>query len=1291
MNRYIIQLAQEFVTCFFIDITTTILARIGSNRRSPNSYLTSDQKQPLYRCEAKYFNGALGKTVIFKDLSVTTYSVDTWEVFTKRFLDRFNLFFEKDTLRKDILDTKVRRSEGFKTQVAAKSMNDCLFKLCYDSASSDEEENITTTGAQCMEDGSDSDEEGVQILNELTISSIYLLSTPTEEQNMVNNYNFNPTSLFQINNMEHRVLSSVNDPLTFDVNEESSAPKTLDYFRAYMLEVEVEEHRIYGLLDTGAFRSFMDAGLFTTMKETYPDRIKSVIRVQPIDVGIAISKKSFRADTSIVFECRIGGINFDLSALIMPNLTNGLVIGRDFFLRHVRSIHLEKKELEMKETNNNIPYLSCICHTVDVHIGHEDKFDEAVIYKGGPKILIERKSEEEIDRILNGLTSEQDKVLRDLISQFPQVFSTDGRIGLCNKYVHKFKLKDDFTLLGRPFVVTKKDFPAVKAEVDKWLEIGTIRPSSSPHRVPLVIVKKANGKVRPCGDFREFNRHLLAQNNQVPRIEELRLQYSGCKYFTTLDFNSGFLQIQLHEESIPYCAFVFNSQAYEWTRVPFGTADSMSAFVGAMNIVLRDMDTFCKAYVDDLIIYSRTYKDHLQHIQQVLTRIGEADMTVAEDKCNWAQPHVKFLGFIISEKGVEPNPEKVASIRSYPVPKCKREFLSFLGMINYFRSFIPRCAEISKILIEISKANVKFKWTEEAQKAFEELKNILANAILQSHPDFDKPFYLFTDASIKGIAGIIYQIVDEDLMQLCPVACASRVLNKAEENYPIYELEFLAVIFTLKKYYYMLAGANIYLHTDNVVIKFLRLHPELSKRMQRWLIYFNQFNIYVQHIKGNTNVVADALSRFHQIYLGKEKYEVLYFGQVVTDKVRDELNWLCKYQTEDETLQDRIRKFPNEYSTNTKGVIMRRIRGEYKICIPEPLVNRVIEHYHLYFGHIGAVKLLHQLQAIYTWPGMYRTISVYVIRCELCNLCKPNRKKVLKIYANTYRTEVNDRVAVDAFGPLPKTDDGYSYIIVIMDIFSRYTRLVPVKEISAKTSIKAVNKYIVDVGTPKSIISDNARNFDCAEWRDHWSQKNIQVHYACPYFAGANPVERVMATISETLRVYLLGVEHWEWKNWIQDVQDKINWTQHSVTRKEPALLMGKKRQYDRFAAYCGYKDKGTILLENHIAEARRNQQIYVNRLKRVWKRYNFDEVKLQVGDEVYIKRVVLSEKGAGVSKKLSNVYSGPYLIHAPLFDNSYLLLDPDTNKVLKKLQNIRNLKYSYQRLPSCLTSRRDE
>src|SRR6266576_2267324 len=164
MNRYIIQLAQEFVTCFFIDITTTILARIGSNRRSPNSYLTSDQKQPLYRCEAKYFNGALGKTVIFKDLSVTTYSVDTWEVFTKRFLDRFNLFFEKDTLRKDILDTKVRRSKDFKAQVAAKSMNDCLVELCYNSASSDDEEESTTIfGAQCVDDSSDSDEEGIQI------------------------------------------------------------------------------------------------------------------------------------------------------------------------------------------------------------------------------------------------------------------------------------------------------------------------------------------------------------------------------------------------------------------------------------------------------------------------------------------------------------------------------------------------------------------------------------------------------------------------------------------------------------------------------------------------------------------------------------------------------------------------------------------------------------------------------------------------------------------------------------------------------------------------------------------------------------------------------------------------------------------------------------------------------------------------------------------------------------------------------------------------------------------------
>src|SRR6266550_6604620 len=368
----------------------------------------------------------------------------------------------------------------------------------------------------------------------------------------------------------------------------------------------------------------------------------------------------------------------------------------------------------------------------------------------------------------------------------------------------------------------------------------------------------------------------------------------------------------------------------------------MSAFVGAMNIVLKDLQDFCRAYVDDIIIFSKSLEEHFAHIEIVLTRIREAGMTVAEEKCHWAKPSVKFLGFVISDQGIVPNPDKVISIKNFPEPRCRRDVSSFLGMVNYFRAFIPRCAEISKPLTELTKLNTKFPWTDEAQEAFDKLKDSLVNVIMQSHPNFNKPFYVFTDASTKGIAGIVYQVEDEDQLILKPIACASRVLTKAEEKYPIYELEFLAVIYTLKKYYYMLAGANIYLHTDNVVIKFLRLHPELSKRMQRWLIYFNQFNIYVQHIKGNTNVVADALSRFHQIYLGNEKHEILYFGQVVTDKVRDELNWLRKYQTEEEILQEGIRKFPDEYSTNSKGVIMRRLRGDFKICIPEPLVDRVI-------------------------------------------------------------------------------------------------------------------------------------------------------------------------------------------------------------------------------------------------------------------------------------------------------------------------------------------------------------
>src|SRR6266576_6457078 len=156
----------------------------------------------------------------------------------------------------------------------------------------------------------------------------------------------------------------------------------------------------------------------------------------------------------------------------------------------------------------------------------------------------------------------------------------------------------------------------------------------------------------------------------------------------------------------------------------------MSAFIGAMNIVLRDLQDYCRAYVDDIIIFSKTLEEHFRHIETVLTHIREAKMTIAEEKCNWAKQSVRFLGFIISDQGIEPNPDKVSSIRGFLEPRCRRDVSSFLGMINYFRTFIPRCAEISKPLTELTELNTKFPWTDEAQEAFDKLKDSLVNVIM---------------------------------------------------------------------------------------------------------------------------------------------------------------------------------------------------------------------------------------------------------------------------------------------------------------------------------------------------------------------------------------------------------------------------------------------------------------------------------------------------------------------------------------------------------------------------------
>ena len=378
-------------------------------------------------------------------------------------------------------------------------------------------------------------------------------------------------------------------------------------------------------------------------------------------------------------------------------------------------------------------------------------------------------------------------VMEDLVREYAPMFS--GKRGTCNLYEHKFYVKPTFLpSMCKHYELPGKKRAEGKPIIEDWLKDETIRKSDSRYRNPLVGVRKADKTLRLCGDYRILNKHLIVRGDQAPHIDYLKTKFSGAKIFSSLDFNESFLQVKLTEDSMKYTAFLFDGVPYEFTRLPFGTKDSMQGFLAAARCALEGTDAFVAAYVDDILVFSKTPEEHKKHLEIVFRKINAAGMSLKLKKCKFFQHETKFLGFIISSEGIKPDPSKVLPVKNFPTPTCKVDVQSFLGLVNYYRCHIPYCADISQPLARLT-GNVEFKWERQEQVAFDKLKAEMCRLLLEAHPDFSRPFYVMTDASKYGIGGFIYQLNDKEEPQV--ITMVSRLLRAAELNYHTYERELL--------------------------------------------------------------------------------------------------------------------------------------------------------------------------------------------------------------------------------------------------------------------------------------------------------------------------------------------------------------------------------------------------------------------------------------------------------------------------------------------------------------------
>jgi hypothetical protein len=478
-------------------------------------------------------------------------------------------------------------------------------------------------------------------------------------------------------------------------------------------------------------------------------------------------------------------------------------------------------------------------------------------------VLLEEKPKPKVTESAD-LTCEQQQKLDQFLAENVILFAQDENdLGRTTVVQHHIDTGDKLPIRQRYYRASQAEKQFIESEIRRMLRQGLIRTSDSPWASPVVLVMKKNGKRRFCVDYRKLNAVTRQDAYPLPRIDDIFDSLGQAKWFTSLDLASGYWQVEVTPQDREKTAFITSFGIFEFNVMPFGLTNAPRTFQRLMDRVLREeIGRFVHVYLDDINIFSRTFDEHLQHLGIVLRRLGAAGLKLNPEKCEFMKKRLHFLGHVISEDGLGPDPAKVDKVRTYPTPKNVRNLRGFLGLASYYRRFVKDFSRKAAPLYYLTKKGVNYEWTDDQEAAFQELKTCLTTAPILAYPNFQERFILHTDASTVGLGAVLAQKNEEGREHV--VAYASRGLNSAERNYSATELECLAVVWAVKQFRVYIYGQEFDLVTDHAALKWLVNHTAPHGRTARWVMQLQEFRPTIVYRKGATHQNADALSRIPQ-------------------------------------------------------------------------------------------------------------------------------------------------------------------------------------------------------------------------------------------------------------------------------------------------------------------------------------------------------------------------------------------------------------------------------------------
>lgn len=716
------------------------------------------------------------------------------------------------------------------------------------------------------------------------------------------------------------------------------------------------------------------------------------------------------------------------------------------------------------------------------------------------------------ERSLAYLSQDQKPLLCSLLGRNADVFSKGPEdLGHTDLVLHKVNTGDAAPIRQPPRRLPSQKKDEAHKAVTEMLQQGLIEPSASPWAAPIVLVRKKDGSWRFCVDYRRLNDVTKKDSYPLPRIDDTLDQLAGMQWFSTLDLKSGYWQVEMDPKDKEKTAFTTGTGLWQFTVMPFGLCNAPATFERLMDRVLAGLPPeTALVYIDDILVSGQTFHKQLDSLQRVFQCLRKAKLKLSPKKCHLFQKQVKYLGHVISQNGVSTDPEKVKAVAEWPQPTSTTEVRKFLGLCSYYRCFISQFAHIARPLHQLLECGRSFEWTPAASHAFQQLKQALVEAPVLGYPQPEGKLILDTDASSHAVGAVLSQEQDGVVR---PLAYYSQTLKHAERQYCVTRRELLAVIKGIRQFHVYLYGHHFTIRTDHAALRWLLNFRNPEGQVARWLQQLQEYDFVIEHRPGISHTNADALSRRpclsqscrhcdrmeskeHTVLLkpdggpeqevqkpihvsvvslatippmlqgeGLEETTDLSTAQEQDPDTGPLLSWLnsngrppwSTVASYSETLKCYWSQWD---SLRLKDGVLYRLwespagdRVVWQIVLPKKLQRVVFDQLHSSpsAGHFGITKTLSRVRERFYWARSHQNIHDWCRSCDLCASKKGPSKKPRAPMRQYNAGAPTERIALDILGPLPISENGNKYLLVVSDYFTKWPEAYPLPNQEAIT------------------------------------------------------------------------------------------------------------------------------------------------------------------------------------------------------------------------------------------------